>query len=227
MRGAGLGPTSPSGLIWCHWCPWRLGNACDVPDAAAWGCLYARGPLEHVPPQNEGRLRCSCCDDRLAPWGRARSRRARSAGGVVRRVQPRRARCVGCEHTHVLLPDGLPVRRRDEVVVIGAALVAQAAGDGQRRIAERLGVSTATVRGWLRGSGACWPTRVTSGWHRAERAGCRLLSLRALEAVMQDRHRDIALFRCSLIREAATHGLRVPVVVRRRVLVRAWWSRRR
>jgi hypothetical protein len=50
----------------------------------------------------------------------------------------------------VLLPDGLLVRRRDELVVIGVALVAHAGGDGQRRIAERLGVPAATVRGWLR-----------------------------------------------------------------------------
>jgi hypothetical protein len=50
----------------------------------------------------------------------------------------------------VLLPDGLLVRRRDEVEVIGGALVAHATGDGHRRIAERLGVPAATVRGWLR-----------------------------------------------------------------------------
>ena len=97
-----------------------------------------------------GRLRCPGCADRLAPWGRARGRAVRSAGGVEQRVQPRRARCVGCTRTHVLLPDGLLARRRDEVVVIGAALIAHGAGDGHRRIAERLGVPPSTVRGWLR-----------------------------------------------------------------------------
>jgi hypothetical protein len=50
----------------------------------------------------------------------------------------------------VLLPEVLLVRRRDEVEVIGAALVAHVAGDGHRRIAERLGVPPTTVRGWLR-----------------------------------------------------------------------------
>ena len=153
MRGAGLGPTSPSGLIWCHWCPWRLGNACDVPDAAAWdvctreapprsswadarggpcwvmpeaSLLMVSGDVERVESElSAGRFRCSCCDDRLAPSGRARSRRVRSAGGVVRRVQPRRASCVGCEHTHVVLPDRLLVRRRDEVVLLALSEVPQ------------------------------------------------------------------------------------------------------
>lgn len=97
-----------------------------------------------------GRLLCPGCDDRLAPWGQARGRNVRSMGGVERRVQPRRARCVGCARTHVLLPEVLLVRRRDEVEVIGGALVAHAAGGGHRRIAERLGVPAATVRGWLR-----------------------------------------------------------------------------
>ena len=35
-------------------------------------------------------------------------------------------------------------------MVIGAALVANVAGVGHRRIAERLGLPVATVRGWLR-----------------------------------------------------------------------------
>jgi hypothetical protein len=52
--------------------------------------------------------------------------------------------------THVLLPDELVVRRRDEVSVIGSALVAHVGGEGHRPIAERLGLPDATVRGWLR-----------------------------------------------------------------------------
>jgi hypothetical protein len=75
-------------------------------------------------------------------------------GGVVRQVRPRRARCGGCQRTHVLLPDELLARRRDEVELIGAALVAHAAGEGHGRIAARLGVPPATVRGWLRRFGA-------------------------------------------------------------------------
>lgn len=97
-----------------------------------------------------GRLRCPGCGERLARWGQACERNVRSVGGVVGRVQPRRARCVGCGRTHVLLPDGLLWRRRDEVEVIGSALVAHAAGEGPGRIAKRLGVGAATVRGWLR-----------------------------------------------------------------------------
>jgi hypothetical protein len=109
------------------------------------------GDLEQVESElSAGRLRCPGCGDRLARWGRARGRNVRVMGGRERRVQPRRARCVGCARTHVLLPDELLVRRRDEVAVIGSALVAHAAGDGHRRIAGRLGVPAATVRGWLR-----------------------------------------------------------------------------
>ena len=113
--------------------------------------LIVSGDVERVESELlAGGLRCPGCADRLAPWGRARGRNVRSAGGVERRVQPRRARCVGCGRTQVLLPDGLLLRRRDEVDVIGAGLVAHTAGTGHRRIAEQLGVPAATVRGWLR-----------------------------------------------------------------------------
>lgn len=97
-----------------------------------------------------GGLRCPGCESRLVRWGWARVRSVRSFGGVERRVQPRRTRCVGCAGTHVLLPDAVLARRRDEVELIGSAVVAHAGGDGHRRIAERVGVPAATVRGWLR-----------------------------------------------------------------------------
>ncbi len=113
--------------------------------------LMVSGDLEQV--ENElmaGRLRCPRCGGRVARWGWASWRNVRSVGGAERRVRPRRSRCVDCEGTHVLLPDELLVRRRDEAKVIGGALVALVAGDGHRRIAERIGVPAATVRGWLR-----------------------------------------------------------------------------
>jgi len=50
----------------------------------------------------------------------------------------------------VLLPDVALLRRRDEVSVIGAAIEANVAGEGYRRIAARLRVHADTVRGWLR-----------------------------------------------------------------------------
>jgi len=50
----------------------------------------------------------------------------------------------------VLLADVCLLRRRDEIAVIGEALLARADGDGHRGIAERLGVPKDTVRGWLR-----------------------------------------------------------------------------
>jgi len=97
-----------------------------------------------------GRLECPSCRGVLGPWGHARRRVVRRTAGLLTRLRPRRARCRACRQTHVLLPDVVLLRRRDEVAVIGAALVAKAVGDGYRRIAGRLGVPVETVRGWLR-----------------------------------------------------------------------------
>ena len=94
----------------------------------------------------ERRLSCPGCSGVLAPWGWARRRVVRGVGAL----RPRRARCGQCLATHVLLPVTVLLRRADAVAVIGAALVARAAGHGHRRVAIWLGVPAATVRGWLR-----------------------------------------------------------------------------
>jgi Domain of unknown function (DUF6431) len=96
-----------------------------------------------------GRLACPACGGMLARWGRARERQVRGRDGVSRFV-PRRARCRGCQRTHVLLPVTCLARRADEAAVIGSALEAKAAGAGHRVIAEVLGRPASTVRGWLR-----------------------------------------------------------------------------
>lgn len=96
-----------------------------------------------------GRLSCPGCDGVLAPWGFARWRMVR-VGGVEDRRRPRRARCASCLVSHVLVARDCLRRRRDGVAVIGAALVAKAAGRGHRAIAVILGVPDSTVRGWLR-----------------------------------------------------------------------------
>lgn len=96
-----------------------------------------------------GRLACPSCGGVLGPWAHAAQRIVRGFGGD-RTVLPRRARCRACKATHVLLPDGCLLRRRDSVEVIGSALVEHAAGVGHRPIALRLGVPASTVRGWLR-----------------------------------------------------------------------------
>jgi hypothetical protein len=67
---------------------------------------------------------------------------------------PRRGLCRGCGATHVLLQVDALARRADTVAVIGAALAGKAAGQGHRRIAERLGRAPSTVRGWLRRLGS-------------------------------------------------------------------------
>jgi hypothetical protein len=69
-------------------------------------------------------LTCPGCTGVLAPWGFARPRGVRGVGSL----RPRRARCLGCLVTHVLLPVTVLLRRADAVEVIGAALTARAAG---------------------------------------------------------------------------------------------------
>jgi hypothetical protein len=93
-----------------------------------------------------GELACPPCGGGLSPWGHARRRAVRGVGGL----RPRRARCVSCRVTHVLLTVACLARRADAAEVIGAGLVAKATGAGHRRIAAGLGRAASTVRGWLR-----------------------------------------------------------------------------
>lgn len=97
-----------------------------------------------------GSLGCPGCGEGLAPWGHARERTVRHGDGRVEVLRPRRGRCGSCWGTHVLLPVSCLGRRADGVAVIGAAVVAKAAGVGHRRIAARLAQAVSTVRGWLR-----------------------------------------------------------------------------
>lgn len=96
-----------------------------------------------------GGLSCPSCAGVLRPWGNARWRSSRREHDSVRH-RPRRARCSGCASTHVLLASWWLPRRADAASVIGAALLAKAAGVGHRPIAVSLGRSASTVRGWLR-----------------------------------------------------------------------------
>jgi len=100
-----------------------------------------------------GGLACPSCGGVLRPWGHARWRFSRREAGTVRH-RPRRASCAGCAKTHVLLSTAWLSRRGDGVSVIGAALLAKAAGAGHRPIATALGRPVCTVRGWLRRFGA-------------------------------------------------------------------------
>jgi hypothetical protein len=98
-----------------------------------------------------GSIACGC-GGRLRPWGYGTTRRIRLLSAASVRLRPRRARCTSCRATHVLLPAWCLPRRGDAAEVIGAALVAKAAGHGHRAIAARLGRPAATVRSWLRGA---------------------------------------------------------------------------
>ena len=94
-----------------------------------------------------GRLLCPRCGvGVLGGWGCARLRVLRMREGE-RRLRPRRGRCreQACLATHVLLSNVCLARRLDAAEVIGEALLA---GEGYRRVAERLGVPAETVRDW-------------------------------------------------------------------------------
>jgi hypothetical protein len=96
----------------------------------------------------DGALHCPHCSGELRPWGSARSRVLRLRVGE-QQLRPRRSICRSCQKTSVLLPDIALVRRVDEAAVIGAALLAKAKGQGQRKIAAVLSRPRETVRGWL------------------------------------------------------------------------------
>ncbi|QCX82560.1 hypothetical protein C9F11_44990 (plasmid) [Streptomyces sp. YIM 121038] len=57
---------------------------------------------------------------------------------------------MGCQVTHVLLPEGVWPRRMDAAGVIGAGLEIAALGMGHRQVAVRLSLAEGTVRGWIR-----------------------------------------------------------------------------
>ncbi|WP_369374354.1 helix-turn-helix domain-containing protein [Promicromonospora sp. Populi] len=97
-----------------------------------------------------GTMSCPSCSGSLRPWGYARMRVLHGSGGTRRRVRPRRARCRGCEVTHVLAPsDSLP-RRAHLLELVVAGLLAHHGGVGHRKIAARVGVCPDTVRRWIR-----------------------------------------------------------------------------
>jgi hypothetical protein len=95
-----------------------------------------------------GEFSCSKCGERLRPWGSARKRKLRHGPKDVE-LEPRRARCAGCQSTHVLLPAVCLLRRRDLAEVIVQALIGRAQKLGQLRISAQAGVPLSTVRGWL------------------------------------------------------------------------------
>jgi transposase-like protein len=96
------------------------------------------------------KLRCPDCGQALKPWGRTRERTVRELGGLLLTVRPDRARCTGCDVTHVVLDAGLLPRRAYSAGLIGQALIAAAHGRGHRPIARELDVPCGTVCGWVR-----------------------------------------------------------------------------
>src|SRR2546425_7580705 len=130
-----------------------LGRASGRAVGSAWSCavLTVEADAQSVEVRlRAGLVACPACLGILSPWGFARPRVLRAAGGARLRLRPRRGCCTGCGRTHVLLPLVGLARRADTAAVIGAGLEARARGLGQRRIAALLGRAPSTVRGWLR-----------------------------------------------------------------------------
>lgn len=149
------------------WWAGRVWNLCQEPNAVI---MVADGHRAQA-VLDQQQLACPACGGRLRKHGFSRPRCVRARGGGRRQLRPARVRCTdsGCGRTHVLLPAWCVPGRADDAETIGAALLASAAGQGYRPIAERLGVPADTVRGWL----------------RAARAGSQWLCQRA--AVVQNR----------------------------------------
>ena len=97
-----------------------------------------------------GVLTCPRCSGMLRPWGYGRCRQVRDHGSTTLTLRPRRARCVACGATQVLLLGSVLPRRADTTAVIGTVLLASTRGAGFSRIAADLGCPLSTVRRWLR-----------------------------------------------------------------------------
>jgi hypothetical protein len=97
-----------------------------------------------------GELTCPGCGEMLRPWGYGRTRRVRDRDSTTLTLRPRRARCVACGVTQVLLLGAVLPRRADTTAVIGTALLASTRGAGYRRIAQDIAHPLSTVRRWLR-----------------------------------------------------------------------------
>lgn len=106
-------------------------------------------PVEVEGQLQAGELVCPACEGSLGPWGWARRRVVRDGPGGDLPLRPRRGRCRGCGATQVLLPATVLLRRAYSAAVIGTVFELAALGWVAGAIAERLGMSPATVRSWL------------------------------------------------------------------------------
>ena len=123
---------------------------------------------------SSGGLGCPVCAGVLRRSGWARRRTVRGADAVGLPLRPRRARCVGCDRTHVLLPVFVLVRRPDVVAVIGAALVLAAAAAGFRTVAALGGAGMHCVCSLKDGHRVILLARVdqqVGAWHGSPLAG--------------------------------------------------------
>jgi hypothetical protein len=125
-----------------------------------WACrqdmdAYAAAGREVEVPRPE----CATCSQPMVFWS-GYWRFARVTGC---RCWVKRAKCMSCRVSHVLLPSFALVRRLDPARLVGRALAGAVAGRGMRPLARELGVPHETLRGWWRRYRARAPT-LTAGF---------------------------------------------------------------
>lgn len=121
-------------------------------------------------------LPCPSCGGQLRPVGGRPSARCGCPGWTCL-VASSAARCRDCRTPRCCCRTRAPLRHADAIEVVGAALLAHAAGHGHRTIATELNRPVDTVRGWLRrvtgrpsgcaSKGPCMPIKAIRCWRRS------------------------------------------------------------
>src|SRR5262249_62406918 len=133
--------------------------------------MTVRGSRESVEARLRSGVLVCWCGGRLRPWGHARPREVVTFAGSLA-TRPRRARCAGCDRTHVLLASGLLSRRRYAAPVIFSALALRAAGLKVAAVAGRLRVPSP--------GGGWWSVPASTAGSWLARFAARAGQLRAL-----------------------------------------------
>ena len=106
-------------------------------------------PIEFINAVRRGEMSCTHCSGVIGSWGFGVKRVVRHLHGEST-YRPHRIRCKGCKHTDVVLPWSQVYRHRDDVTVLGTAVLSAAKGNGYWTVAKELDRPVSTVRNWIR-----------------------------------------------------------------------------